>query len=144
MKDVLVEEQTALVTITLSDKSFYSSWPNLSAGTLELVPLYDDYNLDGTAVVREVPSEQKSYSIYKVEPIDSTPADLIGGVIQKDTTLTWSGDSGSDYSLFNGATELSSGIAADGSRFSQQFESRTGDEPRSKEKTHASPDIRNC
>ena len=121
VKDVLVEEQTAPVTLTLSDKSFYSSWTNLSAGTLEFVPLYDDNDLDGTAVVREVPSEQKTYQIYKVEPIDSTPADLTGGVIQQDTTLTWSGDSGSAYSLFDGATELSSGIAANGSIYSYTF-----------------------
>ena len=121
VKDVLLAEEAALVTVTLSDKSFYSSWADLSVGTLEFVPLYDDNNLDGTAAVREVPYEQKTYSIYKVEPISSTPAVLAGGVIQKDTNLTWSGDSGSDYSLFNGATELSSAIVANGSSYSYTF-----------------------
>jgi hypothetical protein len=121
VRDVLLSEQAALVTITLSDKSFYSNWANLSAGTLDFVPLYDDFELNGTPIVREVPSEQKAYEIYKVQPISSTPASLVGGLIQKGTTLNWSGDSGSSYSLVDGVTDLSSGIVAAGSNYSYTF-----------------------
>lgn len=98
--DVLRAQTNPLtsVTITLSDKDLYSSWADLSAGTIDFVPFYDDFEDTGVAVEREV-SAQKSYGLYKVEPIASVTASLEGGVIQAATTLKWTGVSGGSYNL---------------------------------------------
>lgn len=131
--DVLRTAQTnplTSVTITLSDKDLYSRWADLSAGTIEFVPLYDDFEDTGVAVEREV-SAQKSYGLYKVEQIASVTASLKGGVVQAATTLKWTGVSGDSYNLVASSStpnpdgDLSVGIVASGSDFSYVFPADT-------------------
>lgn len=131
--DVLRAAQTnplTPVTITLSDKDFYNTWADLSAGTIDFVPFYDDFEDTGVAVEREV-SAQKSYGLYKVEPNSSVTATLEGGVVQAATTLKWSGVSGSSYNLVASSStpnpdgDLSAGIVASGSDFSYVFAADT-------------------
>jgi len=134
--DVLRTAQTnplTSVTITLSDKDLYSSWADLSAGTIDFVPFYDDFEDTGVAVEREV-SAQKSYGAYKVEPISSTSATTLeGGVVQAATTLKWTGVSGGSvtYNLVASSSTpnpdggLSAGIVASGSDFSYVFAADT-------------------
>lgn len=126
VKDVMLADQAARVDITLSDEEFYNDWEDLTEGRLDFVPLYDDFELDGTAVVREVPSEEKTYNIDKVEKITSTAVVLNGGFVEADTTLQWAGTSASNYKITkNGSPLSSSDIVSTGTRLFYTFPANT-------------------
>jgi hypothetical protein len=100
VQNILNDSSSAVqVDITLSNKSFYNTWQDLSEGVLLFVPIYENYQSDGTVVTVEVLSELKQYGIYKVEPIPSTPVNLTGGISEADTTVNWTGTPGSTFDL---------------------------------------------
>jgi photosystem II stability/assembly factor-like uncharacterized protein len=102
-------------TVTLSDKSWFSNWTDLSAGAIRIKPTYKKYGSNGPVV--DAPAA-RTYGIYNVLSITETPTTLVGGIIESasGTYVTWPTGSTAytTYVLTVDGMDVSNSIAANG------------------------------
>ena len=121
----IIKDSASSTTITLSNKAFYSSWTDRTIGTLTFVPLYYDKDDNGNPILREASSVTRAIQLYKAENLPAVTApSLVGGVVEKDTIVQWTGDSSYSFILVEGATDLTASIV-EGSSYTMSADSLT-------------------